>query len=135
MNLTINIAPELETQLRDEAARKGIDTADYIVNTLEERMRSVPTKSTRLTAAEAELLRKINEGISPQFWQRYHALIARRRGGTLTPDEQTELIACSDRIEQTNAQHIEYLVQLARLRGTTLPTLMQQLCILAPTYD
>ena len=49
-----------------------------------------------------------------------HALVARRKAETLTPGEQTELIALSDRLEEANAQRIGYLAELARVRHTTL---------------
>ncbi len=89
---------------------------------------------SHLSEAESRLLEQINLGLSQEDWERYHKLIAKRRAETLTHDEQQELIALSDRIEEANARRIEYLVELARLRGTTLDELMGQLGIKAPSY-
>jgi hypothetical protein len=80
------------------------------------------------------LLSKINLGISSNEWERYHELVARRKAETLTPDEQIELIALSDRLEEVNAQRIGYLAELARLRNTSLEALIRELG-LTPTAD
>ncbi len=87
-----------------------------------------------LPETEADLLQKINQGLSPELWQRYHDLIDKRRAETLTPNEQADLIALSDQIEEANAQRIGWLIELARLRQTTLEVLMEQLGIRAPDY-
>jgi hypothetical protein len=135
MLLTINITPELEAQLRDEAAKEGLDANAYIVHTLEERLRpSQDHRPPHLPEAEAYLLQQINQGLPQEMWQRYHELLDKRRAEILTPDEQAALIALSDQIEDANAHRIEHLVELARLRQTSLGTLMQQLGIEAPPY-
>ncbi|MBI4670220.1 MAG: hypothetical protein HY741_00950 [Chloroflexi bacterium] len=87
-----------------------------------------------LPHTEAELLQNINLGLSEVQWQRYHALVAKRRAETLTPQERHELVAMSDQIEQANAQRIESLVELAKLRQTSLDNLMHDLGITAPAY-
>jgi len=81
------------------------------------------------TRAEVELLRKIHEGLGPETWDRYRELVARRRAEKLTPEEHAELIALSDRIEEANARRIGYVAELADLRKTTLPELMDELGI------
>jgi ABC-type Zn uptake system ZnuABC Zn-binding protein ZnuA len=64
----------------------------------------------------------------------YHALIAKRRAETLTTEEQATLIEISDQIEQANAHRIEYLIELATVRGTSLEAVMHELGIEAPAY-
>jgi hypothetical protein len=136
MTVTIEIPPKLERQLRQEAARVGLAPEAYIVEAMQERLaqtrprrRHVP----RLSPEEARLLSKINLGVSPQEWERYHALVARRKAETLTPDEQTELIALSDRLEEVNAQRIGYLAELARVRNTSLEALIRELGLTPPS--
>ena len=84
--------------------------------------------------AEADLLQRINQGLPQETWQRYIELVARRRAETLTPDEHVALVALGDQIEEANARRIEYLVELATLRHTTLEALMRELSISGPTY-
>lgn len=134
MTITLDLTAELERQLRDEAARAGLDTGEYIVQTLEERLRHTRQAAPRLSSAETELLQKINLGLSQEDWQRYHTLIAKRRAETLTSDEHAALIALSDRIEEANVRRIQALVELARLRQTSLEALIQELGLQAPAY-
>ncbi|MBI3797591.1 MAG: hypothetical protein HY268_11585 [Deltaproteobacteria bacterium] len=135
MALTIEITPELESQVREQAEQRGLGAGEYVVNILREHLRQTHTIDARcLPEAEARLLQQINEGLSPEMWQRYNELIAKRRAETLTPDEHAALIALSDQIEDLNARRVECLAELARLRQTSLSALMQQLGIKAPPY-
>ncbi len=128
MTVTIDITPELESQLRDEAAKRGLDAKGYIVHTLEEHLRQ--TRSVRhLTKGEADLLRKINQGLPQKTWHRYNQLIQKRRLETLSSEEHAALIKISDQIEQVNAQRVEYLAQLAGIRRIPLEQLMRTLGI------
>ncbi|HEX3552938.1 MAG TPA: hypothetical protein VIA62_06885 [Thermoanaerobaculia bacterium] len=89
----------------------------------------------RLAAKEAALLQAINRGFSSETWQRYTALKAKRQAETLTPQEQAELITLSDKIEETNVQRMENVIQLARLRQTSVDALMDDLGIKSPLYE
>ena len=132
--ITLELTPELEQKLRDKAAKEGLDPSHYIVNTLKERLRSPLRDVSRLSKAEADLLQKINLGLPSEMWEHYHALIAKRHAETLTAEEQATLIEISDQIEQANTRRIQYLLELASLRGTSLEAVMQELGIEAPTY-
>lgn len=137
MSLTIDLPPELEARLREEAAREGVDAGTFIRNTLEERVRqgcSATEPPSHLPQQEAALLQKINEGLPPEKWQRYRELVAKRRAETLQPDEHASLIELSDQIEAANARRIAHLIELARLRQTSLEALMEQLGIKSPGY-
>ena len=130
MIITIEIAPDLEQQLRQEAASASLAPEAYILQAVQERLMQTSHRrhsASRLSSEEAQLLAKINLGLSPTEWERYHALVARRKAEILTPDEQTELIALSDRLEEVNAQRIRYLAELARVRRTTLDAVMSEL--------
>jgi hypothetical protein len=134
MTLTINIAPDLQSQLYREATLVGLDPGAFVARLIEERLRNEKRRAPRLSARETELLREINHGLSPSDWQRYRDLIAQRRAEALSPAEQNALIALSDEIEAINVRRIECLVELAHLRNTSLETLMAQLGIKAPAY-
>lgn len=120
MTLTIDLQPELERRLRAEAARLGLEPQAYVLRAVQEQVGA----STAPTAAdEGELVRRINAGLPAETWRRYQELVARRRAETLSPAEQQELIGLSDQIEQANAQRMQSLLDLARLRGTSLDAL------------
>lgn len=86
-----------------------------------------------LPQAEAKLLLKINQGLSPEVQKRYDELIAKRRAESLTTDEYDELLHLTDKIESLEARRIEYLAELAHLRQTSLTKLMEDLGI-HPNY-
>jgi hypothetical protein len=87
-----------------------------------------------LPHAESELLLKINEGIPSDIQKRYNELIAKRQAEQLTTDEYAELLQLTQQVEKFETQRVEYLAELARLRGTSLTALMENLGIRPPTY-
>ena len=91
-------------------------------------------RATSLPQAEAELLLKINQGISSDTQKYFDELIAKRQAETLTPDEHKELLHLTEEIEKLQAQRIEYLVELARIRRISITELMKNLGIGTPEY-
>jgi len=139
MTVTIDLAPELEARLRQEAAREGVDFSTYVstrvlgaANELAQNSGRPGREPPSLPAAEADLLQRINTGPSEEVWHQFHRLVAKRRAEMLSPDEQEDLIRLSDEIEEANARRIGHLVELARLRGMNLSALMAELGITAP---
>jgi hypothetical protein len=95
------------------------------------------TKAPRLSLPEAELLRRINQGVPPQLQQRYDALRRKRRRRKLTRAEQQELLSLSKQMEQLDVERLQLLAELAQMRQLTLPELMEQLGLHPPEpeYD
>ena len=91
-------------------------------------------KSSSLPKDEAELLLKINQGLSIDTQRRYDDLVAKRKAETLTTDEHQELLGLIDQIEKSDAERAKHLVDLAHLRGTSLTALMEELGIRPLTY-
>lgn len=58
--------------------------------------------------------------------------MAKRQTDALTDQEFAELTALSNHIEELNAHRMKHLAELARLRGTTLPELLDRLGIIPP---
>lgn len=87
-----------------------------------------------LPQSEAELLLKINQSIPSDTQKYYNELILKRDAENLTNDEHRELLHLTEQIEKLQAQRIEYLADLARLRGITLSTLMENLGIQTQIY-
>ncbi len=75
------------------------------------------------------MLKKINTGLSPEFWEQYYALVEKRRNEQLTPPEHAALIELSNSVEETNARRMKHLAQLARLKNMDLDDLMEKLGI------
>jgi hypothetical protein len=69
---------------------------------------------------EAALLRRIQGELSPEERQRYRTLIDRREARVISPEELQDLIRLSDQAERFDADRVSALIELARLRQTTL---------------
>jgi hypothetical protein len=132
--ITLQLSPELEQQLRLQAAQQGIHLDRYILNALQERLQPSWGNTAADSKTETDLLEQINLGLSSDRWADYHSLIAKRRAETLTDAEQSRLITISDEIEQANVLRVRALIALAELRGSDLSTLMRELSII-PQID
>ncbi len=86
-------------------------------------------KTPHLSKKESELLQKINQGLPKTIWDPYKQLVAKRRNGTLTPDEHKMLIHFSNQLEEMNAERMGYLVELAQLWQQPLRKVMDKLGI------
>jgi hypothetical protein len=80
---------------------------------------------------EEELLRQIDQiydELPAEFWQRFHELVAERDAETLIPDglEHQELIRMTDELEEWNARRVGLLLELARLRKTSIDEVMRE---------
>lgn len=132
MNLSIDIPPELESRLRAEAAKHGVDPGQYVAIALREHLHSTQSSPSCLSADESQLIEEINRGLTEDDWTRYHELIEKRRAEKLSDDERNELGATAERVESLNVRRMQCLAELARLRDTTMTTLMEQLGIVSP---
>ncbi len=86
-------------------------------------------KAPSLSAEESALLMTINSGLSEEMYESYRKLIEKRREGHLTEEEHSDLLRISDENENRQAERLEALVKLARLRNTSLNELMSTLAI------
>lgn len=88
-----------------------------------------------LTPRESKLLMKINQGVPLELQRRYDSLIRKRRRHKLTRAEHCEVLALSQEIERHDVERLKLLSDLARLRGLSLPDLMQALGLEPPEPD
>jgi hypothetical protein len=87
-----------------------------------------------LQQQESDLLLKINQGIPLDIQKSYNDLIDKRDAEILTDYEYRELLHLTEIIEKQQAQRIEYLIELAKLKGISLNTLMKNLGIQTQVY-
>lgn len=113
------------TLIKKEASLLSKQEIKAVIQALRAAM--VERELPHLSAAEAALLGRINEGLSPEDHIRLQGLEEKRRSETLTAGEHEELIALLENLELINARRIESLNELAFLKGTTLRKLIKQL--------
>jgi hypothetical protein len=126
MTIHLNVNSELERQLKKVASQVGLTPDTYIVRLLQKDLQS-RTAPRRLSPEESKLLKKINSSLSSIELEHYRVLLAKRDAEELTEQEQAELIALSDQIEEINARRMKAVAELARLRKMTVPVLMETL--------
>ncbi|OIN90537.1 MAG: STAS/SEC14 domain-containing protein [Anaerolineae bacterium CG1_02_58_13] len=91
-------------------------------------------KAASLSSRETELLLKINQGVPAAANARYQSLQSKRQAEQLTAEERRELSRLINQREKLQAQRLESLAELARLRNMTLRGVMKQLGIQSPGY-
>lgn len=84
---------------------------------------------------EAELLKRINQGVPFNVQTRYDELAIKRDAETLTAQEYDELLQLTEQIEKVDAERLRNLAELARLRKTSLDALMDELDIRTSVGD
>jgi hypothetical protein len=92
-------------------------------------------RTRALSEREAELLFKINRGLSPATQQRLNELIDKRRAEAISAKELRELKKLTDQIERSDAKRLELLTELARLRNVSLRKLVKQLGLKPVSHD
>ena len=127
MPLTINLPTTIENQFRQEASQKGVSLENYLLRLLQQAARLSQKHTPEFS--ENELLKKIDLGISEAEWANYRRLISLRRAECLTEQEHEALILLGDKIELANAKRLQYLLELAQLRGVSLEKIMSDLGI------
>jgi hypothetical protein len=128
MTITLELPPELEKNIKEAAAKAGSQPEDFVLDTLQERLsKTAGSSSTHLSKPESELLLAINQSFNRVNWQRYFELIDKRDAEVITSDELSDLIGMTNGIEEANTKRLQYLIQLAQLRNTSLDNLMDEL--------
>jgi hypothetical protein len=125
---TIEVKPNLQIEVKEVlngVAKLNTKELETFMNQVAQLLAKRKAKS--LSHRESELLLKINVGYPPDMKNRFEILNAKMRASTISPEEQQELIEISDIFEAMDAQRLEFLLELAHLRGLTLDHLLGQL--------
>jgi hypothetical protein len=119
--LSMQTAEDLIAQIRHLGTPDLERVLDSVIALKAERL------APHLSSKESDLLLRINRGFPDESALRYRELIARRRDGALTAAEYEELLRLTEEDERLQAERVESLGALARLRGLRLTELMEQL--------
>jgi hypothetical protein len=126
MNVTLIVPPEMERKLKQAASQIGLSPDSYIVRLLQQELQARATPA-RLSTEETDLLQRINTSLSAMEWERYRALLAKRDAENLSDNEQADLIALSDKLEEANVLRMEAVAELAQVRKVAVSELMSTL--------
>lgn len=127
----VELTEEQNETLEQIAASQGRSVADLIRTgvdvLLKDVTRSGSGRARSLSQRESELLLGINRGLPGDQEERYRELMSRRRTGSLAAEEHRELLRLTADAERLQAERIERLSELARLRAKPLAVLMEEL--------
>ncbi len=121
---------QVEAQLSSDTLLQAAEQLSLSeLEELEARLRALSArrKAPSLSHEESVLLLTINQGLSSSERGRLDELVDKRREEMITPAEYRELLDLTDKSENLNAQRVAALADLARLRGVSLPEVMDQL--------
>lgn len=128
MSVPVTLPSELEQFLQAQALRLGVPIEILLSRTIEERW-SAASRARSLSTYESELLLRLQNAFPPEQTQEYRELCRRSDEGTLTQEEREHLLALIEQRDLQNADRLEILGALARLRGVSLRAVMEQLGI------
>jgi uncharacterized membrane protein YheB (UPF0754 family) len=83
---------------------------------------------------EKKLMEEIEQKLAPDLQSRFEELIVKREDEVITAKELKELIGLTNQVERMDVRRLECLTELARLRKTTVPALMEDLGIRVPRH-
>jgi hypothetical protein len=93
-----------------------------------------PNMPPALSAAESELLFKINEGLPHDLQLRYAELTIKAANEDLLDTEHEELLKLIPLVEAKAVERLEYLIQLAGLWNISVDEVMTKLGIHPPSF-
>lgn len=108
-------------------AARSLPSAE--LNTLVEDLLQVRAERSApsVSAVEGPLLARINAGLPADVWAEYRRLRRLRDAGELTADDHAELKRLGERDEESQADRVAALAELAAVRGQTLLALASEL--------
>ena len=89
-------------------------------------------KAVHLSREESALLSRVNQGLPRELRERLTLLRAKREEESISDAEYEELTKLTDQAEELHADRMSALVELTKLRGVSLPILMEQLGVHFP---
>lgn len=112
-------------QLLQDAAK--LTTRDFEVFVVRVLRLNASRHPAGLAPDESVILKKINKPFPSKKMERFLELDEKRHAETLSPEEHKELLSLVRQLEKYDAQRINWIGQLAILRGAPLDQMMEQL--------
>ena len=91
-------------------------------------------RAPRLSKEETELFLKINYGVPAEVRRRYDELNEKLHDEAISAEEHQEFLELVEQIKLADAERLHSLLELARIRRTTVDALMDQLELRQPAY-
>lgn len=83
---------------------------------------------------DSDLLLRINRNLPDKQRERIRELTDKLEFESITDKEQSELLRLTDKAEQLQAERLQAVLELAKLRSVSVETVMKQLGVKARKY-
>lgn len=84
---------------------------------------------------ETKLINKLEDfDLSPEKRKVYRQLLKKFRAEKISPEEHQKLIALTDELENLNVERVKCLIEIAKIRNSTLDEVIKDLNIKPKSY-
>ena len=125
MPAIVHRRPSSSTEILRELQALPFETLNHLMPRIDAlRLRKHPQV---LPARETWLLKRVQSGLPATLRQEHERMASRRDAGTLTATDRKRLNALAAEIDAHQARHLEWLMELAALRKTSVAALVKRL--------
>lgn len=136
MALTIKIPAEVEANVRQRAAARGIDPQGLVVDVLRHQFAPPPKRlANTLDAEETRLFQIINKPVPQKTRELYDELLKKQKRNRISRFDHGELLRLTNLMEKAQARRIKAVGELAAYRGVDFDDLWDQLGLGKPRHE
>lgn len=136
MALTVKLPSEVEANVRQRAAARGVDPQGFVVDVLRHQFAPPPQSSMNtLDAEETRLFQAINKPVPQKARELYDQLLKKQKRNRLSRFEYDELLRLTNLMEKAQARRIKAVGELAAYRGVDFDDLWDQLGLGKPRHE
>ena len=128
MSVSITLPDDLERFLQTQARQMGVPVETLLTSTIVERWDGI-RRAPGLPSNETELLLRLQNLFPLEQTQEYQSLCRQSDAGALTEPDRERLLMLIEQRDQQNAERLQIVAELARLRGVPLRQMMLELGI------
>ncbi len=136
MALTVKLPSEVEANVRQRAAARGIDPQGLVVDVLRLQFAPPPKQlANTLDAEETRLFQIINKPVPQKTRELYDELLKKQKRNRISRFERDELFRLTNLMEKAQARRIKAVGELAAYRGVDFDDLWDQLGLGNPRHE
>jgi len=124
MTITLEVPSELEGPLQRAARVQGVDIETYLLNSARHQLRP-----DVLSEAESILFLRLQSLFPPEQSQEYRSLCHQSDSDVISQADRERLLSLIEQRDIKNAERLEIVAELAKLRAVPVHEMMAQLGI------
>lgn len=114
-------------EIKNDLLKLLVETDDVeLLATVRNYFKQLKKERTNKPSKETVLVKKIRSAYPAKKNKRYKELRTKVESGKISEKEQKELIDLTNQFEALDAQRLQYLLQLAELRGQSLSLVLKE---------